>query len=247
MAWPTAKAHGTNPWNAAFVHVLPADRLYRNARCTTLGAKMLAMGLYRDLVLPVVTDVALGGRAFEQVRDRVTAGIAGDVLEVGFGSGRNIPHLPSAVERVLAVEPASSGRRLAAKRIAATSIPVDYVGLDGAALPLADESIDHVLTTWTLCTIPDVSGALAEIVRVLRPGGTFHFAEHGRSPDAAVARWQDRLTPYQRKVFGGCHLNRRIDQLVTDAGLELTEIRNYTMPGPRIFGYMFEGVATKRM
>jgi ubiquinone/menaquinone biosynthesis C-methylase UbiE len=146
---------------------------------------MLAMSFYRDLVLPVVTDVALGGRAFEQVRDRVTAGITGDVLEVGFGSGRNIPHLPPAVERVLAVEPASSGRRLAAKRIAATSIPVDYVGLDGAALPLADESIDHVLTTWTLCTIPDVSGALAEIVRVLRPGGTFHFAEHGRSPDAA--------------------------------------------------------------
>jgi SAM-dependent methyltransferase len=117
--------------------------------------------------------------------------------------------------------------------------------LDGQALSLPSASVDHALTTWTLCSIPDVDRALGEIRRVLRPGGLFHFVEHGRSPDPKVAGWQDRLTPFQRRVVGGCRLNRPIDQLVLNSGLELIRLDNYYAKGLRAFGYMFEGVATK--
>jgi ubiquinone/menaquinone biosynthesis C-methylase UbiE len=169
----------------------------------------------------------------------------GEVLEVGFGSGLNVPHYPAGVKRVRAVDHATVGRKLASKRLAASAVPVEFVGLGGEALPLENASVDHVLTSWTLCTIPDVEGALAEISRVLRPGGALHFVEHGRSPDPKVADWQDRLTPLQRRVFGGCHLNRPIDRLVAGAGLEMTSMDNYYVRGPRPFGYMFEGLATK--
>jgi len=166
------------------------------------------------------------------------------VLEVGFGSGRNVAFFPPEVSRVLAVEPASGGRTLADRRVAAGSIPVDYIGLDGQQLPLDDESVDHVLSTWTLCTIPDVDRALAEMRRVLRPGGTFHFVEHGRSSDPKVARRQDRFTPPWRRIAGGCHLNRPIDSIITDAGFDLTDLETFSTPGPRIFNSMYRGVAT---
>lgn len=203
------------------------------------------MGFYEDRVLPRFVDVALGGRAFADLRARVASGLKGEVLEVGFGSGRNVPHYPSAVSRVRAVDPATYGRTLAAKRVAASPVPVEYVGLDGEELPLPDASVDHVLSTWTLCTIPGVDAALGEIRRVLRPGGALHFIEHGRAPEPKVARVQDRLTPIQRRLFGGCHLNRRIDELVTAGGLEIERIENFFMRGPKAFGYMFEGVARK--
>jgi ubiquinone/menaquinone biosynthesis C-methylase UbiE len=146
---------------------------------------------------------------------------------------------------VRAVDPAIGGRKLAAKRVAASAVPVEYVGLTGEQLPLEDESVDYVLTTWTLCTIPDVDRALCEIRRVLRPGGALHFVEHGLAPDPKVARWQDRLTPIQRRVAGGCHLNRPIAELIAGAGLDVGQVDNYFMRGPKVFGYMFEGVATK--
>ena len=203
------------------------------------------MGFYEDRVLPRFVDVALGGRAFAALRARVASGLKGEVLEVGFGSGRNVPHYPSAVSRVRAVDPATYGRALAAKRVAASPVPVEYVGLDGEELPLPDASVDHVLSTWTLCTIPGVDAALGEIRRVLRPGGALHFIEHGRAPEPNVARLQDRLTPIQRRLFGGCHLNRRIDELVAAGGLEMERIENFFMRGPKAFGYMFEGVARK--
>ena len=204
------------------------------------------MGFYSDRVLPLITEVALSGKAFERVRARVTSGLEGDVVEVGFGTGRNVPHYPEAIDRVRAVEPAQGGRRYSSKRIAASSVPVEFVGLSGESLPMDDATVDHVLTTWTLCTIPDVDQALAEMKRVLRPGGSLHFVEHGRSPEPKVAKWQDRLTPLQKVVFGGCHLNRQIDALVAGSGLELTRLDNFSMRGPKVSGYMFEGVATKR-
>jgi ubiquinone/menaquinone biosynthesis C-methylase UbiE len=204
------------------------------------------MGFYEDRVLPRAVDVLLGGKQFAKLRERVTAEVHGEVLEVGFGSGRNVPYYPPDVTRVLAVDPALRGRDLAAERLAASPIPVEFIGLDGQQLPLDDASVDTVLTTWTLCTIPDVHQALEEMRRVLRPGGTVHFIEHGRSPDAKVARWQDRLTPLQRRVAGGCHLNRPIAQLFTDADLEVTDLTNFSVKGPKSFGYMYEGVATKR-
>jgi len=212
-----------------------------NVRYERLGD----VGIYADNVLPRVIDVALSSKPFQEIRARVASGLDGEVLEVGFGSGRNVPHYPPGVKRVRAVDPATVGRKLAASRVGQSAIPVEYVGLDGEHLPLDDASVDHVLVTWTLCTIPDVGAALGEAHRVLRPGGSLHFIEHGRSPDLNVARWQDRMTPLWGKVFGGCHLNRPIADLVTASGLEMTHLNEYTLPGPKMVGYMFEGVATK--
>jgi ubiquinone/menaquinone biosynthesis C-methylase UbiE len=204
------------------------------------------MGWYAEQLLPRVTDVVMRSGEYAAIRARVAAGLSGDVLEVGFGSGLNIAHYPQAVTRVFAVDPATVGRKLAARRVAASSVSVEYIGLDGQALPLSANSVDHALTTWTLCTIPDAQRALHEINRVLRPGGTLHFIEHGRSPDSNVARWQDRLTPLQRRVAGGCHINRRIDELITGSGLEMTRMDTYYLSGPKPFGYSYEGVATKK-
>jgi ubiquinone/menaquinone biosynthesis C-methylase UbiE len=203
------------------------------------------MGWYRDQILPRAIDLALRGGEFTRLRARVTARLAGQVLEIGFGSGLNIPYYPASLERVQAIDPAAVGRKLAAKRAAACPVPIDYIGTDAQTLPADDASVDSVLSTWTLCTIPDASRALAEIRRVLRPGGALHFIEHGLAPDPAVARLQQRLTPIQHRAFGGCHLNRQIDQLVAAAGLELTRIDTYYMKGPRALGYTFEGIATK--
>ncbi|HUY64628.1 MAG TPA: class I SAM-dependent methyltransferase [Acidimicrobiales bacterium] len=203
------------------------------------------MGFYGDHVLPRCTNMLLGGAQFTKIRRRVVAGLAGDVLEVGFGTGLNVPHYPVEVRRVLAVEPADVGRRLADRRLAASPVPVTFVGLDGAKLPLDSASVDHVLITWTMCTIPDVEAALDEMHRVLRPGGRVHFAEHGLSPDPKVAAWQDRLTPLQRWWGGGCHLNRPIARLIEGAGFAVERMDNFYIKGPKAMGYMFEGMATK--
>jgi ubiquinone/menaquinone biosynthesis C-methylase UbiE len=203
------------------------------------------MGFYEAHILPRLADRIMGGQVFTRLRARVTAGLSGEVLEVGFGSGLNVPLYPPEVTRVRAVDPATLGRKLAAPRVAASATAVEYIGTDAQALPLGDASVDHAVSTWTLCTIPDVARALAEIRRVLRPGGTLHFAEHGRSPDQKVARTQDRFTPLQRRLAGGCHLNRPIGQLLTAAGFELARLDNSYMDGPRAWGYTFEGVAVK--
>ncbi len=203
------------------------------------------MGLYGDQILPRAINLTLRGGEFTGPRTRAAAGLDGEVLEIGFGSGLNVPYYPPGLKRVLAVDPAAAGRKLAARRSAASPVRIEYIGRDAQALPVADASVDHVLSTWTLCTIPDAMRALAEIHRVLRPGGAFRFVEHGLAPDAGVARLQQRLTPLQRRAFGGCHLNRRIDQLVAAAGLELTQLDTYYMKGPRALGYTFEGVAVR--
>jgi ubiquinone/menaquinone biosynthesis C-methylase UbiE len=203
------------------------------------------MGFYSDQILPRATDVIMAAKQLGPIRARVAAGLDGEVLEVGFGSGLNIAYYPPAVHRVRAVDPATLGRKLAAKRLATCPVSVEFAGLDGQHLPVDSQSVDHVLATWTLCTIPQPERALAEIYRVLRPGGRFHFAEHGRSPDPKVARWQDRLTPIQRRLAGGCHLNRPMQALIESSGLELAKIANYRLQGPKAFGYMYEGIAAK--
>jgi ubiquinone/menaquinone biosynthesis C-methylase UbiE len=203
------------------------------------------VSFYADRVLPRLTDRLLRGEPIERLRHQAAAGLVGEVLEVGFGSGRNVPHYPPSVTRVRAVDPATTGRELAAERVAQSPVPIEYVGLDGEDLPLPDASVDHVLTTWTLCTIPDVSRALGEVQRVLRPGGQLHFVEHGRAPDPAVVRWQERLNPLQRRVFGGCNLDRRIDELIRRAGLDITRLENGYLKRPKAFAYVYSGIATK--
>jgi len=205
------------------------------------------VGLYQDQILPRVVDLTMRGGEYGSMRARAAAGLDGEVLEIGFGSGLNIPFYPAEIKRVWAVDPASAGRKLAAKRVAACAVPIEYLGLDAQRLPVGDASVDHVLSTWTLCTIPDPMLALAEIVRVLRPGGAFHFVEHGLAPDAKVAWMQERLTPVQRRLFGGCHLDRPIDRLVTAAGLELTQLETSYMKGRRAIRYTFEGVAVRTL
>jgi ubiquinone/menaquinone biosynthesis C-methylase UbiE len=203
------------------------------------------MGFYAEQILPRAIDKLLRGGEIEVIRRRVATGLTGEVLEVGFGSGRNVPYYPREVAHVQAVDPAVVGRKLAAERVAASPVPIDYVALDGERLPGADASVDHVLVTWTLCTIPDVDAALAEMRRVLRPGGALHFVEHGRSPDPKVARKQDRYTPIQRRMAGGCHLNRPIDTLVEAAGFRLDRLDTFYLKGAKVMGYTFEGVAIR--
>jgi ubiquinone/menaquinone biosynthesis C-methylase UbiE len=181
------------------------------------------MGIYVDKLLPRIINVACGAKTARPIRDRACAGLHGQVLEVGFGSGLNVPHYPATVTGVAAVEPADLGWKLAQKRLAASGVPVQRTGLDGQSIPLDDDSCDTALSTWTLCTIPDAAGALREVRRVLKPGGTFHFVEHGLAPDEKVQRLQHRLEPVQKRIFGGCHLTRQIADLITDAGFTIVE------------------------
>jgi SAM-dependent methyltransferase len=202
------------------------------------------MSVYRDQVLPRIVDVACGMKTALPQRQRVCQGLAGEVVEIGFGSGHNVPYYPAAVTGVAAVEPADLAWKLAAKRLHETSIPIRRAGLDGQSLPFEDDRFDAAVSTWTMCTIPDLGSALAELRRVLKPGGTLHFIEHGLAPDAGVRVWQHRLEPVQKRVFGGCHLTRPIADLLAGAGFTVTELDTYYEERtPKVFGANSLGVA----
>lgn len=201
------------------------------------------MGLWSEHVVPRLTDVVLGGPDVRTLRERALVRARGEVVELGFGSGLTLPHYPASVSAVRAVEPSSVARRLAARRVTAASVPVEFVGLDGADLDLPDASADTVVSTFTLCTIPDVERALGEVRRVLRPGGRFLFLEHGLSPEPATARWQHRLNGLQRRLAAGCHLTRPIDDLVRGAGLTVTDLENERLGAPGPMSYLYLGVA----
>ena len=206
------------------------------------------MPFWTDEVVPRITDKMLGSREVMKLRRRAVDSLAGEVVEIGFGSGLNVPLLPAEVTHVYAVDPSLVGRKLSAERLQASPVRVEFVGLDGAHLPLDDASVDAALSTFTLCTIPDVASALREVRRVLRPSSTFHFLEHGLCPDPAVARKQHRFNGIQQRLCGGCHLDRPIDELVREAGFELDELEHDQMPGPKFmlpWGYLYEGVARR--
>jgi ubiquinone/menaquinone biosynthesis C-methylase UbiE len=215
------------------------DRACRQRPAGTLPP----MGVYSDQVVPRLTNRLLGTKEFGKLRREACEGLQGDVIEVGFGSGLNVAHLPDAVTGVWAVEPSGTATKLAAKRIAASPTPVQVVGVDGARLGCPDRRFDAALSTMTLCTIPDVRAALQELRRVLKPGASFHFAEHGRAPVANVARAQDRFNAMQMRLAGGCHLNRDIVALITDAGFEIEQLRTFFLKGPKAWGYMSIGWA----
>ena len=195
------------------------------------------MGVYEKQILPRILNVACGTKTVEPLRRRVCEGLAGNVVEIGFGSGLNLPFFPAAVTQVAAVEPADLSWKLAGPRLKASSVPVQRSGLDGQSQPLADGSYDAALSTWTLCTIPDVAAALREVRRVLKPGGTLHFLEHGLAPDERVRRWQRRLDPLEQRIFGGCHFTRPIADLLTAAGFTITDLDAFYEKGaPKFAG-----------
>jgi ubiquinone/menaquinone biosynthesis C-methylase UbiE len=174
----------------------------------------------------------------------VCAGLHGEVVEIGFGSGHNVPFYPDSVERVAAIEPSQLGWKLAQDRLSASTVTVEQSGPDGQSLPFADNSFDAALSTWTLCTIPDPVLALTEVRRVLRPGGTLHFLEHGLAPDASVQRWQRRLEPLQKRLAGGCHLTRPILDLLQTAGFSVEQVEVFYEAGaPKVVAADSLGVA----
>ncbi|MFE3999124.1 class I SAM-dependent methyltransferase [Nocardioides sp. YIM B13467] len=204
------------------------------------------MGLWEARVVPHIVDRTCGIAQLDPLREQACDGLHGQVVEIGFGSGGNIGLYPPEVTEIIAVEPSDVAWKLSTSRRSASSVPVSRVGLDGARLPLADASVDTGLVTFSLCTIPDVAGALAEMRRVLRPGGTIGFVEHGLSPDPGVARWQHRLDGLQQRLFGGCHLARDIPRLVEAAGFTLDRLEQSYLPGPslsRPWGYLSVGRA----
>jgi len=192
--------------------------------------------LWEERVVPRLVDVSLRGREIGELREHVCAGLFGRVLEIGFGSGLNTDFYPAAVDSVDAVEPSDTGWRMSERRRAAAVPRIGRIGLDGQAIGADDASYDCVLSTFTLCSIPDVERAMREVRRVLRPGGTFHFLEHGSGPTEQVRRWQSRFEPVQRRVAGGCHLTRDVPALVGEAGLEVHELEQRYLGGPAFMG-----------
>ena len=203
------------------------------------------MGFYRRYLLPRLIDAGMRNKETTRLRAAWIPHARGEVLEVGIGSGLNLPFYSSEVDRVCGVDPSLELQRMARKRALAGAIKVEYVLQSSEqTLPLADATIDTVVVTWTLCSIPNVPKALQEMNRVLKTNGRL-FLEHGRAPDSQVAVWQDRITPLWKRIGGGCHLNRKVDDLITTAGFQIAELKTSYLPGPPPLMYTYQGFAEK--
>jgi ubiquinone/menaquinone biosynthesis C-methylase UbiE len=201
------------------------------------------MSFYARYVLPCLLHLAMRQEVLLSFRHRVIGAAEGRVLEVGIGSGLNLPLYGPSVRTVIGLEPSPELLRMAQDRAATAPVPVELLEASAEAVPLDAASIDTVVTTWTLCTIPDAHRALAELRRVLKPSGALLFVEHGRAPEPGVARWQDRLDPLWRRAAGGCHLNRKIDDLIAGSGFRIDTLANARLPGPRTHTFLYEGRA----
>ena len=205
------------------------------------------MGLYDRWVLPRFLNFMMGMKDMTEERKKCLAGVTGTVLEVGFGAGHNLPWYPAGVQRLVAVDPSRESAKLARKRIAEARFPVEYLPVGGEEISAPDHSFDCVVSTFTMCTIPDPVAALEQMRRVLKPGGKLFLAEHGLSADPKIQRWQHRLNGLQNFMFGGCNMNRDIRRLVGEAGFEFDEVDQYYMKGPPKFaGFMTRGIAGAR-
>jgi len=201
------------------------------------------MGFYNDRIVPFLIHLAMRQRQLAAYRNRVIPAAEGRVLEIGIGSGLNLPFYSTSVDRIIGLDPSPKLLTMAREAQRRTPVSVELMETSAEAIPLADGSVDTVVTTWTMCSIPDVHGALGEMRRVLKPGGRLLFVEHGRAPDLNVRKWQDRLTPAWRCIGGGCHLNRAIAELIDGAGFRMERLDTGYMRGPKPMTFMYEGSA----
>lgn len=203
------------------------------------------MNFYRQKVLPYLIELMMDADAFREQRQRALKTLNGKVLEIGFGTGLNLPFYPPGVKEIIAVDSVEFSKKYLESHKKPDSPLVKFIHSPGETLPIENQSIDHVVTTWTLCSVDDPIQVLSEIRRVLKPGGTYTFVEHGRSSEPLVARLQDWLTPIQKCIGGGCHLNRRIDKIISESGLHIESLENYYMKGPKVGTYLYFGQARK--
>jgi ubiquinone/menaquinone biosynthesis C-methylase UbiE len=204
------------------------------------------MSFYQETVLPWLTHLAMRQERLVPYRTRVASGAEGRVLEIGIGPGLNLPFYGSGVEQVIGLDPSAKLLELANDAGRRSAIPVELIEGTAEAIPLERGSVETVVTTWTMCSIPDVNRALSEVRRVLKPGGRLLFVEHGRAPEQSVHWWQDRLTPAWSRLSGGCHLNRAIANIIRDNGFELGRLHVGYMQGLKPMTFMYEGQAAPR-
>ncbi len=203
------------------------------------------MGFYSILVIPYCIDIAMSGDTLQQYRQQLLKDVSGEILEIGFGTGLNLPHYPKEIEKITTIDPNPGMKKLARSRIAASNITVDYQVLNGESLPMENASFDCVVCTWTLCSIPQADKAIAEVYRLLKPGGKFFFIEHGLSNDDQIQFWQNCLTPLQKIIADGCRLNRNITIMI-EQKFDNVQIEQFYAPKlPRVIGYMYRGIAIK--
>jgi ubiquinone/menaquinone biosynthesis C-methylase UbiE len=202
------------------------------------------MGFYSKHVLPRLINLAMRNKEATRLRAGWIPQARGEVLEIGVGSGLNLPFYSPEVKHIYGVDPSIGLQRMARERAAGQPVEVEFVSQSAEEpIALADESMDTIVMTWTLCSIPDPAKALQQMKRVLKRSGRLIFIEHGRAPDPRVATWQDRLTPAWKRIGGGCHLNRKIDELIAGAGFQITDLRTFYLPGPRVATYTYQGIA----
>jgi ubiquinone/menaquinone biosynthesis C-methylase UbiE len=202
------------------------------------------MNLYRRIIFPRLLDLALSGEGMERYRRQLLAHVQGSVLEIGFGTGLNLSCYPEHIRKITGVDPNPGMGSLARRRIASSPIAVDWQVADAQKLPFPSQSFDSVVSTWTLCSIPNVAKALREIRRVLRAGGKLFFLEHGLSEDPQVQRWQNRLNPLQKVIADGCNLNRDMARLIREAGFRFEQLERFYMADqPKFIGYTYQGIA----
>jgi ubiquinone/menaquinone biosynthesis C-methylase UbiE len=203
------------------------------------------MGFYAEKVLPYLIDLSMSDSNLAKYRREILAEVTGEVLEIGFGTGLNLAYYPEHIDKIVTIDSNPGVHTLAQKRIGSSSITVDHRILSGENLPMADNSFDSVVSTFTLCSITHIEQALKEIYRVLKPGGRFFFVEHGLSNEPKIQVWQNRLTPIQKRIAGGCHLNRNIKQLIENQFDQVVLNELYAEKLPKVVAYLYKGIATK--
>ncbi len=203
------------------------------------------MKFYSNLIIPYCIDLSMSGENLQKYRQELLSDVSGEILEIGFGTGLNLPHYPATVNKVTAIDANPGMQRVAKSRIEKSQITVNYKLANGENIPLEDCSFDSVVCTWTLCSVAQVELAIAEIYRLLKPAGKFFFIEHGLSKDSSVQFWQNALTPIQKVIADGCHLNRQISDIVKQKFTNVTIDQFYDSQLPKVIGYMYRGVAVK--